>query len=102
MALEVALIDSRERVGERRHRGFPAVEPGAMEQHVGGPAMLFAECGKCRGYRFLLGEVDAEEREIRLLTRLVEADDRVGIRQRRCKRAADIAGSSCNEDDWLW
>jgi hypothetical protein len=64
-------------------------------------AMLFAESGKCRSNRFIFGEIDTEKGEIRLFTRLVEANDCVGIRQRRRKRAADIAGSPGDEDNWL-
>ncbi len=40
MALEIALIDAGDLVGECRHRSLLVVKPGEMEQHIGNASML--------------------------------------------------------------
>src|SRR5687767_11110005 len=64
-------------------------------------AVLLAKAVKGRGNRFLFGEIDRQEREIRLFTRFVETNDRVGVRQRRSERTAYIACSTGDEDNWF-
>ena len=64
-------------------------------------AMFLAESGKRRSNRILFGEVDPEEGKIGLFSRLVEADNGVGICQRRSERPAYIASRTGDEDYWL-
>ena len=52
VALQVALVDARDLLGERRHRGAVVIEAGEMEQHVGDPAVLLADHRLGRGLGF--------------------------------------------------
>ena len=63
--------------------------------------MLLAKVVKGRGNRFLFGEINPQNREIRLFTRSVEANDHIGIRQGQSEGTADIASSTGDEDNWL-
>ena len=51
--------------------------------------------------RGVLCEVDLDQREVGLSTFLVEPDDRIGVRQGRGKRAADVSSRTGDENNRL-
>ena len=100
MALEVALVDARDLLGERRHRRVLVVDAGEAQQHVGDLPVLGADHLLGRRLRFRIGPAGLDR--LTLVDALARLAGRVHEHRARIDELLDLevaaaraAGGAC-------